>query len=454
MHHDVLIIGGGTAGLGAYRYLTTHGNLQSVALIEPNDIVTTCANVGCMPSKLLIAAAEAHHTITHSAAFGFTVPQVEVNQSTLWGRVRAERDRFVGFVKEGAQHIKPIKGYANFVDFNTVDVTDRNGEVTRHTADAIVLATGSTPIVPDIYKQLGDALLTNENIFELTETPKRVAVIGAGVIGLELGMALNMLGSEVHLYSLSTQFLGLNSVPNQYFKTLLESQFHTHWERPIEVLEKQADGTVKLVDAKGATVIVDKVLVAIGRRPNFAGLETLLEKPPLSTYNRQTLQIANLPIFMVGDVNGDVPLLHEASYEGGKVGEQVLAYLRKQALPELQRWTPLSIVFTHPQVASIGNTEMTNDTVVGSVSFENQGRSRVMLKNKGLAELYFDVPTRRLKGAQLIGPSAEHLAHLLTWAIESHATVDELINRPFYHPVVEEGLKTAIRDAYSRMKPL
>ena len=119
---------------------------------------------------------------------------------------------------------------------------------------------------------------------------------------------------------------------------------------------------------------------------------------------------------------------------------------------EYKRNVPLSVVFSTPQVMQVGNTNnLPQDIIKGTVSFEDQGRSRVMLKNKGMLNVYFDRNTHLLTGAEMIGPSAEHVAHMLAWLIEKNTTLEEILEFPFYHPVIEEGVRTAMRDAATKI---
>ena len=189
---DVAVIGGGTAGLGAYRAAKAH--TDSVVMIEGGPYGTTCARVGCMPSKLLIAAAESVHQIEKAPGFGVH-PQGEIviNGREVMDRVKRERDRFVGFVLEGVDEIPAedkIAGYAKFIDNNTLVVDDH----TQINAKRIVIATGSRPAYPAVWNELGDRLIINDDVFNWDDLPESVAVFGPGVIGLELGQSLHRLG--------------------------------------------------------------------------------------------------------------------------------------------------------------------------------------------------------------------------------------------------------------------
>jgi dihydrolipoamide dehydrogenase len=199
------------------------------------------------------------------------------------------------------------------------------------------------------------------------------------------------------------------------------------------------------------------VLAAAGRRPNVAdlGLENTsleLDGHGVPRFDRDTLQAGAHPVFIAGDANGILPLLHEATDEGRTAGRNAARY--PDVVPLVRR-APLAIVFSDPQIAMVGARyrELASGSfVAGEVSFEDQGRSRVMLKNRGLARVYIDRATRRFVGAEWFGPAAEHIGHLLAWSLQMQVTVDDMLGMPFYHPVVEEGLRTALRDAVARLQ--
>lgn len=191
---DVAVIGAGSAGLRAYR--AAKKETDSAVLIEGGPYGTTCARVGCMPSKLLIAAAEAAHGAAEARRFGVDVGPIQVNGRAVMERVRRERDRFVGFVVEGTESIPAedrIRGYARFIDDHQLQIDDH----TLVHASRVVIATGSRPAYPGAWNELGDRLLVNDDIFDWQDLPASVAVFGPGVIGLELGQALSRLGVEV-----------------------------------------------------------------------------------------------------------------------------------------------------------------------------------------------------------------------------------------------------------------
>ena len=197
-HVDVAILGAGTAGMAAYRAVKHEG--RTALLIEAAKYGTTCARVGCMPSKLLIAAADAAYKARHADPFGVHAT-VAVDGKEVMARVRGERDRFVGFVLESVESFPAedrVMGTARFVGPNEIDV-----DGTRITAKAFVIATGSSPWLPPLFDAIKDRVVVNDHVFDWTDLPKSAAVFGAGVIGLELGQALTRLGVKVRMFGKS-----------------------------------------------------------------------------------------------------------------------------------------------------------------------------------------------------------------------------------------------------------
>ncbi len=457
---DVAVIGAGTAGLGAYRAAKVAG--KRAVVIEGGPYGTTCARVGCMPSKLLIAAAEAAHTTHKWPEFGLRLEgKVAIDGQAAMGRVKRERDRFVGFVLKGVENIAAddkVRGYARFVDDHTLLVDDH----THITFSQVVVATGSWPSVPGMFRGAGDRVIVNDDIFEWDDLPASVAVFGSGVIGLELGQALHRLGVKVLMFG-KDHLVGPFSDPQvrAYATRAFQSEFYLDANAEIRSITRTDDGhvAIRYVDLAGQERedTVEYLIAATGRTPNVRnlGLENTslaLDARGVPLFDRHTMQCGDSHIFIAGDADNELPLLHEAADEGRIAGENAARYPDVQ--PGLRR-TPLGIVFSDPQLAVVGarHTDLPASTfVTGEVSFEDQGRSRVMLRNQGLLHVYADSVTGRLLGAEMIGPDAEHLGHLLAWAVQAQFTVAQALDMPFYHPVIEEGLRTALRDALAKLQ--
>ncbi len=460
-HVDVAVIGAGTAGLAAYR--AAAAVTQRVLMIEAGHHGTTCARVGCMPSKLLIAAAEAAHHARHAKPFGVHAEKVRVNGAEVMARVRSERDRFVGFVLEGVDRIPSdhkIHGRARFQGPGRLAVGNE-----RVNARSIVIATGSSPTVPPIFESVRDRLVINDDVFMWDDLPKSIAVFGAGVIGLELGQALSRLDVRVRMFGRSGT-IGPLTDPSVKAAALtaLREDMPIHPDATVHSLRRTLDGVeVAFNDDDGVSrkETFEYVLVATGRKPNLGGfgLEHAgidLDDSGAPIYDRNTLQAkGSAAVFIAGDVNDDVPLLHEAADEGRIAGNNAAQY--PNVTPGLRR-SLLSITFTEPQMAIAGARWAdlapqfkASEVVVGEIDFSDQGRSRVMLQNRGLGHVYADRETGRFLGAELAGPRVEHIGHLLAWAHQQKLTIHEMLTMPFYHPVIEEGLRTALRDAASKL---
>ncbi len=455
---DVAVIGAGSAGLPAYRAARMH--TEKVVLIEGGVYGTTCARVGCMPSKLLIAAAEAAHSIETASKFGVYSSKPTINGHDVMKRVRSERDRFVGFVLESVENIDQnhhFRGHAQFIDNHTIQVEDKIIE-----AKSVVISTGSSPKLMSMFNGLGDRLVVNDDIFDWDTLPESVAVFGPGVIGLELGQALHRLGVRIRIFGLSGSLKPLSDMGiKSYAENLFKDEFPLDTKANILGLELENKKVkISFVDPKNGEEkeeLFDFLLAATGRAPNVKNLglentELELDSLGVPLYNSSTMQCGNSSIFIAGDVNNDLPILHEAADEGKIAGDNAARF------PDIKsglRRSPVTVVFCDPQIAIVGESwselEGNENVVTGKVSFEGQGRSRIILKNKGLMHVYADQNSGLFLGSEFIGPHAEHLAHLMSWAHQQNMTIQQMLEMPFYHPVIEEGLRTALRDAESKL---
>lgn len=463
---DVAVIGAGTAGLAAYRAAKTAG--ASVALIEGGPYGPTCARVGCMPSKLLIAASEAAHAAGAAAGFGVHIDgKIRIDGSEVMARVRSERDRFVGFTLSEIDRIPAadrMRGHACFQDDHTLLVDDH----TRVEAKSIVIATGSRATYPDAFKELGDRLIINDDVFDWTDLPESVAVLGPGVIGLEIGQALHRLGVRVAVLGRGGK-VGPIGDPEirAYAINILSNEFVLEPDAHLGGMQRDGEGvTIRRKNAAGGEFAehFDYVLAATGRAPNVDGLgldKTTIDRdaagvPEFDPTTAQALSATGASaIFIAGDASDFIPLLHEAADEGRIAGENAARVAAGKSVARGLRRAPLGVVFTDPQIAIVGGGWPALEQgrfALGRVSFEDQGRSRVLLKNKGLLNVYGDIATGRLLGAEMIGPAAEHLGHLLAWSLQNQMTIQEMLEMPFYHPVIEEGLRTALRDLDAKLR--
>jgi dihydrolipoamide dehydrogenase len=451
---DVAVIGAGTAGLVAYRAARAQG--ARTVMIEGGPYGTTCARVGCMPSKLLIAAAEAAHMLDAAPGFGVHAGDKRIDGVAVMERVRRERDRFVGFILDSVEHIPledKLRGHARFTGPHTLQV----GDHTEVEAARVVIATGSAPTRVPRLENVGPGVITSDDVFDWQDLPRSVAVIGTGVIGLELGQALTRLGVRVSVFARGGSVAQLSDpVVLRSATRVMSEELDLHFQS--EVLKAVQDGDeVVLTTREGGEEKVGRyqyVLMAIGRTPNVfdlgiehAGLELGANGVPL--FDSRTMQCGTSHVFIAGDANNERPVLPEAADHGKIAGDNAGRY--PDIRPGLRR-APLTAAFTEPNIVTLGASYKDlcapgkPKFAIGQVSFENQGRSRVMLQNKGMLRVYGEYGTGRFLGGEMIAPRGEHLGHLLAWAVQARMTVEQMLEMPFYHPVIEEGVRTALRD--------
>ncbi len=429
---DVAIIGAGSAGLNARRAVMAAG--KSLVLFDAGPLGTTCARVGCMPSKLLIAAAERAHSAKAAAEFGIET-NVAVDSAAVMRRVRAMRDLFVSKTVKGIMATgAPIAAHAEFVGPNRLRAGGK-----EYQANAIVLASGSAPVTPSAWKEFDDVLLSSDDVFELERLPASLLVIGAGVIGLELGQAMHRLGVRVHILDVSGQ-LGGESDPDMIAAIRASLGVPMDLEHSLEAVERTDEGLrvrFKGEDGQRNDNVWQHVLITAGRTPRTAGLNLAAAGlDPLPAIDPETGRVGRSAVYVAGDVSGAM-IMHEAAHEGVIAGSN--AALHPNAAPSTRK-TPLGIVFTDPQIARVGH----RSDLMTSFDFGAQARAKVMGRATGRLELYAKADGT-LTGASIVGPDAEHLAHLVAWSVQAGFDAERALSMPFYHPTLEEALQGALR---------
>jgi dihydrolipoamide dehydrogenase len=444
---DVAIIGAGTAGLAAERAARQAG--AKTLLIDDRFAGTTCASVGCMPSKLLIAAANAAYNIKRSAVFGVHTNDSQVDGQAVMARVRKERDAFVAATLQAIRELPSgvcIQQTARF--FNETTLALKDGRTIS--AKSVVIATGARPSVPKLFANLGSLLQTNETIFELPSLPRSMAVIGAGPLGLELAQAFARLGVDIELFEQTDHIGGLkDDEVAQVLKSVLRKEFPMHFNAKLEAVSDAGLARVRWSGESTGAKSFERVLVATGRPPalDLDSTGISFDDRGAPKVDEATLQCGDAPIFLAGDAAGSRPVVHEASADGYIAGRNAAAFPNVQ---KGHRFVPLSLIFLDPPVAVVG-APSTDRSIVGTATFADQGRAKIEDRNTGLIRLYADRDSR-LSGATLMGPAMDHIAHLLAWAIERKQTIGDMLTLPFYHPTLEEGLKPALRQICEAVK--
>lgn len=449
---EVIIIGAGSAGLSARDEVAKV--TDSYVVVDPGPLGTTCARVGCMPSKALIEAANAYHRRHLLSGFGVRgADQLKISPSSTLEHVRGLRDRFVASVTEGMQSWQENfrQGAARFVSPEVVRVGEKDIGFKR-----AIIAAGSAPLVPSAWQPYVQQIIDSDTIFDKCDMPAALAVVGLGSIGLELGQALSRLGADVTGFDPLATVGGLTSSRLQKVAVdIFREEFDIYFEA-VEPVRAGSDSL--MVRAGNRDFGVDAALLAVGRKPSLDALE--LENAGIEIgdngfpeFNKSTLRIESSNFYIAGDVSGQRPVLHEAVDEGRIAGYNAV---RGEDLA-FRRRVPIQITFSDPNIAVIGAArgeldEGEVDYVVGDIDFSRQGRAKLKQRARGAAEIYLDRSDGKLLGAELIAPNGEHLAHMLATALTLEASVEDLLATPFYHPVLEEGLRTALKDAASRLE--
>ncbi|MBK1698248.1 dihydrolipoyl dehydrogenase [Rhodovibrio salinarum] len=443
---DVAIIGAGTAGLFALRQVKRV--TDSYVVIDGGQLGTTCARVGCMPSKVMIQTAEDHHH-RHALAYEGIEGgmQIALHSPRALEYVRKMRDSFVEHVMGGPVSKLGDKLIRSHARFRAPGVIEVEGSTVR--AKRVIVATGSRPVVPRAWQAFGDRVITTDQLFEQPSLPNSMAVLGLGVIGLELGQALARLGVEVTGVEMLQRVGGLGDDDvNAAAVEAMREEFPI-WLGEKAQLAEGADGRVR-VSAGDKSVEVDQVLVAAGRTPNVdgLGLDMLgleLDDRGVPAYDPETMKVPGAPIYIAGDANAELPLQHEARDEG-----QIAGYNAARGTAQcFRRRAPLSIVFSQPNVVTVGESWeklAREDVLVGTCRFDGDQRSRIKHANRGVARIYADRRDGRLRGASMAAPDGEHLGHLFALAIQQGLTAVDVLRMPFYHPTVEERVQDALRE--------
>jgi len=449
---DVAVIGSGTAGLNAIGQIRRTG--KSFVLINGGEPGTTCARVGCMPSKAMIQVAEDYHRRMRLGKYGVDgYRELTLDGMQVMEHVRDLRDTFVDRVLGNSTDNMPpdlfIRDYARFIEPTLLEVAGQHIRAGR-----VVIATGSRPLVPQAWQVFGERILTTDDLFELEDLPSSLAVIGLGTIGIELGQSLHRLGVAVTGFDQLTTIAGTQDPEvSASAVELLGKEFPIHLGEAARIAE--ADDKLR-VTAGEHSVLVERVLCSIGRIPNVEnlGLENLgvdLDTRGLPAYDPGTMQVGDLPVFIAGDVDDERPILHEAGDEGKIAGYNAA----RDRITAFRRKTPLLINFCDPNICAVGRRWNNLDqatTAVGRIGLAPVGRALIMGRNKGVLRVYADRRSGVILGAELIAPKGENLAHLLCWCIEQDLTVGRLLRMPFYHPVIEEALQAVLYDLYGKVE--
>jgi glutathione reductase (NADPH) len=444
-HYDLISIGGGSGGLSAAERAARYG--AKCAVVEAGKMGGTCVNVGCVPKKVMWYAAEVAQILKNSPSYGFDVEVKGFDWATLVtareGYIKGITDWYDNYLADS--NIDSIKGYARFVDAKTLEVNDE-----LYTADHIVIASGGVPVIPDTPG--ADLGMTSDGFFALTEQPKRVAVVGAGYIAVELAGVLNTLGSDVSLLLRREHFLA--SFDSMLRDTLMEEMLNNGVSVLTKIsctaVEKAADGSLTLNFNNGQQLTeIDALIWAIGRKPNTADLN--LEAAGVEVDERGLIpsdefENTNVPgIYALGDVTGKAPLTPVAVAAARRLGDRLF---NNQSDRKLDYENIPTVMFSHPPIGTVGLTEeqarkqhgdavkvyQTRFTAMANAFTEHQPCTSMKLVCVGAKE--------KVVGVHIIGQGADEMLQGFAVAVKMGATKADFDNTVAIHPTSAEELVT------------
>ncbi|POS02726.1 dihydrolipoamide dehydrogenase [Flavobacterium croceum DSM 17960] len=451
---DVTIIGSGPGGYVAAIRCAQLG--FKTAIIEKYPTLGgTCLNVGCIPSKALLASSHHFEEISHMAEHGIEVAgEVKVNLAKMIERKQSVVDQTSGGVKflMDKNKVTVFEGVGSFEDATHIKVTknDRSSEILE--SKYTIIATGSKPSSLPFISIDKERIITSTEALKLPEVPKHLVIIGGGVIGIELGQVYLRLGAQVSVVEYLDRIIpGMDAALSKELTKVLKKQgmkFYTS-HKVKEVTRNGNSVTVKADDAKGNEVVLegDYTLVAVGRKPYTDGLDA--EKAGVKLTDRGQVEVNNhlqttTPnIYAIGDVVRGAMLAHKAEEEGVMVAE----YLAGQK-PHIDYNLIPGVVYTWPEVAAVGKTEEQLKEAgvaykVGSFPFRALGRARASNDIDGFIKILADANTDEVLGVHMIGARAADLIAEAVTAMEFRASAEDISRMSHAHPTFAEAIKEA-----------
>lgn len=448
----IAVIGGGPGGYVAAIKAAMLG--ADVTVIEKKRVGGTCLNVGCIPTKALLASSSMLMNIKEAKDFGINIDG-EVNAD--FSAIMARKDKIVNQLISGIEFlfdkrgINLVNGFGKLIDKNTVEVTNKDGSTEIINADKIILANGSVPIVPQMFPYDGKTVITSDEVLGLSELPESVLIVGGGVIGCEIGQFLRTLGTEVTIVEMNEQLLPFEDkdVAKQLQRQFKKDKIKIMTGIGVqfcEVIDNQAVATL----SNGKQVKAQYVLVAVGRKSNTqnSGVEEL----GIKTNRGKIVVNENLEtnvegIYAIGDLIDTPFLAHVASKEGMIAVENALGKSKVVDYTAVPR-----CVYTEPEVASVGKTEKQLEAEgieyhVGRFDFRALGKAQAIGHFQGFIKVLAD-ENDVIVGATVVGPHATDLLTELSLAVHLRLTVEQVGDVIHAHPTLSEGLMEALHDVH------
>jgi len=442
---DVVVIGGGSAGYAAAS-ATARGGLRTAVIEGGKEVGGLCILRGCMPTKALLYAAEVKHLAEHAATWGIQVPEVRFDFAQVMARKNAMIADFAGYRRGQLEsgRFQFIRAHARFVDPHTVDLD--NGQ--RLTSAHFVLSTGSTVSTPPLPQLSTIGYLTSDDAMKLERLPKSLIVLGGGAVAVEFAQFFARFGVRVTLLQRSAHLLrdfdpdAAEVVENVFRREGIELFTGTRLQ------DARAEGGLKHLTFEHAgqtrTVSAEEVFHGLGRSPNTSRLNLPAAGVTLDAAGRVVTDVqmrSSAPhIFAAGDCTGPHEIVHIAIQQGETAAHTILG-ARPARMMDYRLL--ISVVFTDPQVASVGLTEAAaraqgREFIAASYLFNDHGKSLLMEAKDGFVKLLADPRTGEILGGTCVGPSGGELIHEIVAAMAKRTTAGELAAMPHYHPTLAE----------------
>ncbi|MGA8576977.1 MAG: dihydrolipoyl dehydrogenase [Candidatus Cybelea sp.] len=459
---DAAIIGAGPGGYHAAIRLAQLG--KKVVCIDRDEVGGVCLNWGCIPTKALLHVGEVIRHIERADAIGLRVPKAEVEREAVAKFKNDLVNANVGGVKTlfKANGVEFMKGEASFKSPTQLEVKLADGGNARIVARDVVIATGSAPVDVKAWPRDGETIVNSDDAVRLARIPKRLLVIGGGVIGLEFATVYKRLGADALVVEMMPQILtGTDAEIGKTLGRILKKQgIEIMLNTKVGALEKRGEIVLATINGEGTggkdeTREFDMVLVAVGRRPvtdnlglKAAGLDAD-DRGFLAVDRQQRTKVPN--IFAIGDVSG-APLLAHRAMKQGVVAAEVIDGDRSAA------FDPVAVpncVYTDPEVATVGLSEEEAKAAgyevrIGKFPLAASGRARTMNDTEGLIKLVADAKTDLLLGMHIVAPQAESLIGEGVIALEMGATLEDIGLSVHPHPTLTEGIMDAAEAAHGK----
>jgi dihydrolipoamide dehydrogenase len=444
----IVVIGGGPGGYVSAIRAAQLG--ADVTIVERRFYGGTCLNIGCIPTKVLLHTAELFHTLkSESESLGLEISKVALN----WEKLQLRKQGVVGQLVGGVEMllksngIQMMSGNAAFVNEKTLAVTLATGAIETLTFDKAIIATGSESIVLPIEGAKLEGVITSEEALSLPHLPDSICIIGGGVIGSEFASLYASLGVKVFIVEMMTNIVSVmdEDVVAVLKASLEASGVEIYTGTRVMRIEKAEDKLCVVTD--GGEFVVEKVLMATGRRPNTDGLHPEAAGIKLDrnsiVVNPKTMQSSKPHIYAIGDCNGGILLAHVASAEGVIAAEHAM---KRQ--PKMVMSTTPSAVYTNPELASVGLTEVEAKKAgyavkTGVFPLYANGKALIMNGQNGILKFVVDGATDEILGIHMAGPRATDLIAEGALALRLEATVDEIVSTVHAHPTVSESFHEA-----------